>query len=394
MKRRTLAATLGALFTLAPPALALEPPAPEPTAPFDLVGFGQLFTGYGFESGEGQSFNEFRLERAELGLGLVGTRTFIGDVDYGFMLNVEAIRSAGSRSLFGIDNDSLVFRAKHAFGYFEPDVGSGTVRIRAGLIPDTWVATVESNYDLRGVAPTTSERGEFFDTSDLGAEVGYSHWNDMFAVRVSMTNGEGRNQRELNEGKNLTAVVSLSAPTFELFGQPTRIAAHGTWRDGSIGPSSRRNQRAAGALTLANPRLFVGAEFVRAFGYLGRGDQEAQGVGAWANGSLYFPWLGAYARFELDQTDLEVDDSSVTRIGAGLYVDAIDAGDRPRDVLGFPRLRLYLGYQNESFGPGASTVAGAPEASNTNAFDVTLSARANVRTQSVIEPSRDELAER
>ena len=376
-------------------ALALAPSlahAEEPTAePLGLIGFGQIFAGHETVTSGDQSFNEFIVRRAELGMGWTGRIRPAGfDARYGFMINTEAIRSAGARSLFGIDNDSLVFRAKHAFALLEPELGPGTLRIRAGLIPDTWVATVETDYDLRGVSPTTSERGEFFDTSDLGAEVGYEAFEGLVAGRVSFTNGEGRNQRELNEGKNFTGVLTVRAPDFSLFGMPARVAVHGTWRDGSLGPSSRRNHRAAGAVTFTHPRLFVGGEFVRAFGYLGRAEQEAQGVGLWANGALYFPWLGAFARVELDDTDLTADsDSGVTRVNAGLYLDAIDAGSMPRNILGFPRFRLYVSYQSERFGADAAASSGDPDSSNSDALLITLSARANVATASLLTPSDD-----
>lgn len=340
-----------------------------------LMGFGQLFADYAFTSSEAQSFNEFVLRRAELGLGVVK------DGRYGFIVNTEAIRSAGPRSYFGIDDNSLVMRVKQGFGFAQPELGPGRLTLRIGMIPDVWVEVVEQAYDLRGISPLTAEQSRFYDTSDLGASAAYALWDGLLELRVGLTNGEGRNQYELNTGKNTTAVLSVRPVRFELLGEDAVLGVHGSYRDGSIGTSSRQNHRVSGALTLTHPRLFVGGEYGRAMGYLGRGDLDAQLIGAWASGALYPRWLGAFARFSLVQTDLSADDADAMTIGAGLYADLIDAGDIPRSVLGFPRLRLYASWRSETFGEQAALVAGAPEATNANVFMLTLSARGNAVLQ-------------
>lgn len=340
-----------------------------------LMGFGQIFADYAFTHSEAQRFNEFVLRRAELGLGVVK------DGRYGFIVNTEAIRSAGPRSYFGIDDNSLVMRVKQGFGFAHPELGPGKLTLRIGLIPDVWVEVVEQAYDLRGIAPLTAEQSRFYDTSDVGVSVAYELWDELLELRVGLTNGEGRNQYELNTGKNTTAVLSVRPVRFELLGEDAVLGIHGSYRDGSIGTSARQSHRISGALTLTHPRLFVGGDYSHAMGYLGRGDLDARLIGVWASAALSPRWLGVFARFSRVRTDLSADDADATTIGAGLYADLIEAGDIPRSVLGFPRLRLYASWRNETFGEQAALVAGAPEATNANVFLLTLSARGNAVLQ-------------
>ena len=338
----------------------------------ELIGLGQLFVDYRATTSEVQNFNAFELRRAELGLGVVK------DNAYGFMVNTEAIRSAGARSYFGVDNNSLVMRIKHGFGFVQPEVGPGQLTLRAGMIPDVWVELVEQAYDLRGIAPISAEQSRFYASSDLGGSIGYSAWDGLVEARVALTNGEGRNQVELNTGKNTTATVSVRPVRFEMFGERAVLGVHGSYRDGSVGVSSRPSHRISGALTFRHPRAFAGFEYGRATGYLGRGDLNAQLYGAWVSGSLYWRWLGGFGRWTMVDTDLEAEDAATMTTSAGLYADLIDAGDIPRAVLGFPRLRLYASWRNETFGEQAATVPGVVEATRANIFMVTVSARGSL----------------
>lgn len=61
----------------------------------------------------------------------------------------------------------------------------------------------------------------------------------------------------------------------------------------------------------------------------------------------------------------------------------------PRNVLGFPRFRLYVSYQSERFGADAAASSGDPDSSNSDALLITLSARANVAAASLLTPSED-----
>lgn len=355
-----------------------SPEAPKPApeqAQARLLGFGQLFAGHQTQWSAGQRFNEFHAERAELGMGFLWRS--IG----GFFINAETIRSAGPQSLFGIDNNSLVLRLKHGFGQVEPKLGPLSLQLRAGLLPDVWVERVENSYDLRGVSPTLAEGGRFFDTSDLGASVSVSAWHEAVELRFGLTNGEGRNERELNAGKNAMTMLRLR-PLQWLRPDPRwDLALQAGYRDGSVGPSSLPNHRLAFALTGRFERIFAGAEYIKGTGYPAPVAQaqdastDTQGFGLWLNGNLYWPWLGAYATYHHVEPDTARADGAIDALRLGLYLDAIDAPQPERSVLGFPRLRLYLGYQRHTFGQEVSALPGRAELATTHQLLVTLSAR-------------------
>lgn len=376
---------------VARPASAQEP-APRTAAAqaggWTLLGFGQLFTDYEVTRGEAQSFNQFTLRRAELGLG------FLHEGRHGFVVNLEALRSAGPGSYVGIDDNSLVMRVKHAFGVARWEVGPGEVMVRGGLIPDVWVELVERAYDLRGVQALGFESAQLYDTSDLGASAAYRLWDGRLEARLEVANGEGRNQVELNEGKNTALTLSARPWRPVVRGRAGELGLHGSYRDGSVGFSSRANHRLSGALTFQSPLLFAGFEYGRAMGYLGRGDQRAQLLGGWVSGALRPTWLGVFGRGTLTQVDLEQPDALSSALHVGLYVDLIDAGDAPRDVLGFPRLRLYAGYRRETSSALGAPIAGVPEATDRHALLLTLSARGAASIDSPGPPQSSQIIEK
>lgn len=344
-------------------------PASGLPAGLSFSGFGQVFGSFDYTSMDADNFNAFNLRRAELGLGMQRK-----DVA-GFLVNLEAVRSAGPRSYFGIDNNSLVMRVKHGFGFYSPVIGPGRLTLRGGMIPDVWVETVEQGYDIRAIAPIMAEEGGLYVSSDLGGSIGYALWDGFVEARVALMNGEGRNQFELNTGKNTTAVLSVRPLKFDLNEKQATLGLHASYRDGSLGTSSRANHRISAALTFAHPRHFGGAEFTQANGFQGQSSLRARGVSAWANSAIYPTWLGVYGRFSRVQQDIATEGSEVTRIQAGLYADLIEPADAERSIFGFPRLRLYAGYARESFGENAEAITGVDGATDAHIISATLSAR-------------------
>jgi hypothetical protein len=367
MNTRLLASLLTLLTTVAQ---AEEPPKEADEATFDVALFGQVFGGWDSTAAEGgDTFHELVLRRAELGAGFTHAPS-----DAGFLINVEALRSAGPQSLFGVDGDSIILRAKHAFGRWRPTLGPGALELRAGLIPDLWINALEAGYDLRGTSPLLAERARLFDTSDLGASASYAAFEGLFVAGIALTNGEGRAQREQNSGKNTTVVLTARPLTAQVLGEQGAWALHAAWRDGSTGVASAASHRIALGTTLAHPRLFAGAEYTRATGWQGRGDLIAQGVGGWLNGTLYLPWLGAYGR--ADHLSLVgQDESGVWLMQAGLYLDLVRATTIERPIFGFPQLRLYVGWSGERYDRLAAPLPGAAGANDLNTFMLTLSAR-------------------
>lgn len=163
-------------------------------------------------------------------------------------------------------------------------------------------------------------------------------------VVVAVTNGEGKNELELNPGKNLTVIVGSTPLRLAVFDEPLALSVAGAWRDGSVGVSSTRDHRGLLALTASHPWFHVGAEGVWALGVDGRGDREVLGGGAWADAPLWPGWLGAVVRADvLHDVVADSDGATTTDVLAGLFTDFGHAeveGRREGSVL--RRLRLYL----------------------------------------------------
>ncbi|QDG52343.1 hypothetical protein FIV42_16830 [Persicimonas caeni] len=337
-----------------------------------LVTFGQLFSTYDYSTTDSAEFNAFRLDRAQLDV--------LYDFQHlaGFHVALEGIRSAGPDSLFGVDQNSIVARFKFGYGFATPEVGPGFATLRAGLIPDIWIESVEFGYDLRGLAPLAAESSLFFDTSDLGASAHYTAFDGLLRVGASMTNGEGRNQVELNEGKNATFTVGLRPLDVRFWEGEGVLGIHAGYRDGSTGAGQLRNHRAMGAVTFRHPRLGAGVEYERALGYLDRGSREAQVLGGWAHVAVLPPWLAAFGRYDHLDTDLDANDATIDTLRAGLFGDLLP----PLDFVEARRLRLYVGYRLDSFGEGAGPVPGVPDAADIHTVFATVEARGIIATSS------------
>jgi hypothetical protein len=135
---------------------------------------------------------------------------------------------------------------------------------------------LETDYPLRPLSATASERVLGWPTSDLAAlgRVAYGP----VRVSVSFGNGEGLDYPERNNGKT-TSVVAEAVPIDHPGDARLRLAA--VARDGSVGPARVRERRFGGAATLWTPMIGAGAEAVQAYGIGDRGDLEALALSGW-----------------------------------------------------------------------------------------------------------------
>ena len=320
---------------------------------------GQLFAGWRGTYTDADDDNEFEVDRAEVGLGVAwGQRA-------GLALRSEAVRSATPGSVLGVDGDSLVLRAKHAFGWGRAQRGRLSGEVRLGLVPEPWLEAVEAGYDLRGLAPLLAERARLYDSADLGLVV-RGALGSQATVALSALNGEGRNQLEQNDGKNLGVVAGVRAARLRLWGGEALLWAHGGARLGGTGAGNARAHRVAGALTMLSPRLAAGAELVHATGVDGAADRQALVVGGWARVAA-LPWAGAMLRYDRSDVDTEADDAVVHSFSAGLYADLVErrAGQE---------LRVFAAWQRERFGANAGALAGAGVVSDSDRIVIELAA--------------------
>jgi hypothetical protein len=318
--------------------------APETGADSGVFGGGQLFAGVDapLSPARERVWPRFVIERIELGGGIVWQRALEG------VVRLEGIRSASPQSVFGIDRNSLLPRFRLAFAGARPTFSLAGVEFvvsgRIGLIPEPWLERLEGQGSLRGLVALPSERAGLLGTSDLGASAGVQIAGGLIDVVVTVTNGEGKNEVELNPGKNLMALVSSTPLRVDVFDEPLAVSVAGAWRDGSVGVSSTRDHRGLLALTASHPWFHIGAEGVWALGVDGRGDREVVGGGAWADAPLWPGVLGAVVRADLlHDVVASSTGATTTDVLAGVFTDFGHTeleGRRQGSVL--RRLRLYL----------------------------------------------------
>jgi opacity protein-like surface antigen len=338
----------------------------------------QVFAGGQWVSTQEESFNEFYLSRAEVGLwSFWDQRRALGAE-----LRLEAVRAAGPQSVLGVDGDSLVLRVKRGWGFVRHHWGPVAAEGRLGLIPDPWVDVLVQHYQLRGLSASLSERGLFFDTSDLGAALHLDLWGGLAQVRLAATNGQGRNQVEQNTGKNTTALLVLRPLSMDTPTRPTELRLVAAWRDGSQGVGSSRDHRLALGALWTSPWVDLGLEWLQAWGYLGLGQLKARGVGAWASGPLGLPWLGGALRLDHLLTDVEQPDTSQLTATGALYVDLAEPGLPPAPR----RMRVYLAYSQETFGQDAGALPGAPALSDLRRVMLLLSVGSAWQSPELVPP--------
>jgi hypothetical protein len=268
----------------------------------------ELFSTYHYVDAEAGSFNEFTLPRAEAGVRFESPRHWGGE------LRLEAVRSASPDGVVGIDGNSLVLRVKRAQVSWSHELGPLDLAVHGGLVAEPWVEAIEGHYPWRDLSATSGERAGLLDTSDLGLRATARLWDNRIRLVLGATNGEGRAQRELNDGKNFTGVLSVDA----LHTDSLQLGVHVLGRDGSLGGGSARNHRFGGALTASWKDLGAGVEFVQAEGVDGRSDQRTQVLGTWLGGSIW-RGLGGFARFDLVRPDLTVEGASRSSVLAAVY---------------------------------------------------------------------------
>jgi hypothetical protein len=341
-------------------------------APLCVSGRADVFTGFRAGTIGRRGMNEFRLDRAELGSGLLWKPA--ERLETGGVIALEAIRSAGPQSTTGIDGDSLVVRLLEAYGHAALHVGPIDIGARAGLVPERWIEQLEKGYDTRGFDALPSDRTRMMDRSDLGATLTVSGWNSLVDVDLEVVNGEGRAQRELNTGKNITAIATVRPIRREHRKGPIVLAVHGGFRDGSLGIARIADRRGMAAITFASPWVYAGFEYVHALGFGGRGDLRANTMGGWVSGRILPRWLGLMAKYDRTSQDLSNKDAVVNTIGASVFSDVFEHIDRNRR-----RVRVYAGYQFEGYGRAASPLPGVAAASNAHRFILQLELRGLAR---------------
>jgi len=317
---------------------------------------GQLYTGYGIATrergGETETADGFFVDRAEVGLG------YAAPAGPGFEIRLESVRTAVAGSYIGVAGNSLVTRVRRARGFWSGEVGPVGLDVEMGLLTAPWAATLLPRFHLRGTGNLLTLEPSIIDANDLGALVGVRLWHDRIRLTVGALNGEGRAETELNRDSDLVARLSFEGPVAEMGGAPLMVGVHGVYRRGTIGPepAPARNDRLGGALTVVHPDYGLGATYLRADGFEGRADDQAEAIEVWADARLLAEWLGVAVRWS--QLGRKPSGGSVVsdqRLTAGVF------GDLHSIWPGLNRARLYVLYDNQNTDGEAATVPGLAE---------------------------------
>lgn len=287
---------------------------------------------------DGETATAFELGRAEL-----GTRVRWGTIDS--EARFETVRSAQPQSLFGIDRNSLVVRARRIWVGSAIDAGPVRLGARAGLIADPFLDAVEDGQDLRDLHPLSAQTSGLMEQSDLGARFNVSGFDQRLRLEVGLTNGEGATETERNDGVDTTVVLHGIPWRGDLFGGQSWVQLTALWRDGSRGAGAVQNDRLGAGLAARSPLGSVGATWVQAQGFAEQADRDAQDVELWANATVIDDWFGVLGRWTRTDLDTRVD-AQRDAIMAGVYFDPRLPG-RNADR----RVRLYVTWSRITHGP-------------------------------------------
>jgi hypothetical protein len=281
--------------------------------------------------------------RAVFGLGGAAASARIG---------VGAVRSGGEAGYVGVDGESLVAQMQNA----EVRLGWARAGLSGafGLVEEPWIELANRAWGLRPVAPTLAQDQGWVAPFDLGGWVAWTAPGAWVTVDASLLSGEGHQQRERNEGKNLGALVVVRPIPGEA--GASRWLELALWaRDGSRGLDAARDHRVGGRLGTAGGPVHGAVEVVAGWGLEADAAREPLGVGGWARTDEALP-VAAWVRLDRAWAQRGVSDSASTtwRLGGG-----------PRLPIGEARpVFVGAGLEGVSYGPAASPLAGAGAAAN------------------------------
>ena len=187
---------------------------------------------------------------------------------------IEGVRSAAEGSLIGVAGDSLVLRAREAYGAAEPLPG---LEISAGVVPTLTVPALDGTWMMRPIAPSAVESMGLLSAADLGAKVTYELPRGYGRAGVGAYNGEGYTSRELNRGKNIEAAVEVH-PAPGTMAAP--LGVFGSWVSGSQGTLVSRADRGTLGLVWQDSWLRAGAFATHGWGVAQFGEQRTWAMSA------------------------------------------------------------------------------------------------------------------
>ena len=216
---------------------------------------------------EGATASAFELGRAELGARLNWDGV---EAEARF----ETVRSAQPQSLFGIDRNSLIVRARWVRIGGGVDLGAVRLSAQAGLVADPFLDALEDGFDLRDLQPLGAQTSGLIDQSDIGARLRIGGFDDKLALELAFANGEGATETERNDGVDTTVLLHGVPYRGDLFGG-SHVQLTGFWRDGSRGAGAVQNDRVGVGVAGRSALGSVGLAYVAATGFNEQADRDA-----------------------------------------------------------------------------------------------------------------------
>lgn len=305
----------------------------------------QVFSGWVVSSSEtgANLAHQFFLERAEVGGGFQFNRTFAG------LVRLETYRAA----------DGLMPRLRLAYGAFSPQVDAWGAPlhfdVRAGLVPEIWLESLEGRYGLRGLMALPSERLGLVNVSDLGVSAGVNLADGLVDIRAQFVNGEGHTALETGMPKNLSALVIVRPLSADVLDDRLEVGGQIGAREGGVGATGVADRRVQGALFASHGLFHLGAEANMAFGVNGDADRTVVLMGGWGDAAIVPGWLSVLARYDFLLGNVDGSDALGHDLVVGLFSDF---GVQRAPVL--RRMRLYTTFEARAVGAGAGPLPNLP----------------------------------
>jgi|GEM_PF-4894831 len=314
-------ATASGGATASRPAAAQPEPSPAPEPPADHVTLhGDVFARYGQDRMGDQKRYEFDLPRARL------VADVVLDDHFGGRIMVETVPSSQRGSLYGVDGDSYVLRAREAFAEAKTgNLGGGfALSGRMGIVPTLAIGPLDAMWGHRVLTPVGLEKWNLSAPADFGATTAVLLPKQMGDLTVGVFQGEGYHQREQNDGKNVGArlLAHPLAPWMPPKPGEAGLTVLVAGEKGTLGPARATNDRWTAAVAYEHRYASAGADVSLARGVRGLPSQHARVMAGWLRVG---PFWGAdiVARYELVDPDSDTagarDQVQSWRAGAGWH---------------------------------------------------------------------------
>ncbi len=285
--------------------LALADDADKPAFPIVKPG-GVLFAHYGYSLTDGtDGYNEFAVDRAYVRADAQITRRLAARIT----LDADRLKATDASGAL-LDTKYRVF-LKHA--YLEVKEVLPGIKLRVGMIDTPYTPFYDAFWGNRYISESFAKNQRLLETADLGLAVMGEHGKGLVAWNLSLLNGEGYGNVEVDAGKAVQGRVTVDplAPSGKQGLPITGFVAYNT-----------HAATDAATLTWAAATGYK-MQYILAWAeVLGRSEDGTSGLGYSATLNPKLPGVaGLVARYDHFDPDSSADDDGNTLLIAGLSRD-------------------------------------------------------------------------